>query len=154
MVKYRFLTDEELAELETEFKQFLISNGLHDDEWRLMNTSAPEKAQKVVGLFSDLILDKVFSQTKYLYHHSNDKIKVFSFTEKKAVMIGLDYEGSGFIPEEEQVEFIKSNLSDFKIYSASKEYPNENRNAEVYSLVKNGAEKVDSTWFEFLSSLK
>ena len=118
MVKYRFLTDDELIALEVEFKQFLITNGLHDDEWRVLNKDYPKKAEEVVGLFSDLILDKVFTQTKYLMHHSNDKIKVFYFTTSKAIMIGLDFEGEDVIPEEGLMSFIKSNLSKFKIYTS------------------------------------
>ena len=54
MVKYRFLTDDELIALEVEFKQFLITNGLHDDEWRVLNKDYPKKAEEVVGLFRDL----------------------------------------------------------------------------------------------------
>jgi hypothetical protein len=153
MVKYRFLTDQELSELEAEFKQFVITNGLHDDEWRSLNENAPESAKEVVGMFSDLILDKVFSQTKYLMHHSNDKIKVFQFTTTKAIMIGLDFEGEEVIPEEGLMDFISANVSKFNIYTASKDYIEDLRNKEIYALVRNGAEKVDENWFEFLSKL-
>ena len=154
MVKYRFLTDEELKELEAEFKQFMISNGLHDDEWRAINKNTPEKAKEVVGMFSDLILEKVFSQTKYLLHHSNDKIKVFYFTAEKALMIGLDFEGEEVILQDGLVDFVKANIEKLKIYTASKSYESANRNNEVFALVKNGAEKVDEYWFDFLSKLK
>ncbi len=153
MVKYRFLTDAELSELEAEFKQFVITNGLHDDEWRALNKNNPEKAKEVVGMFSDLILDKVFSQAKYLMHHSNDKIKVFHFTSSKAIMIGLDFEGDEVIPEDDLMDFITDNVSKFKIYSASKNYEEDVRNTEIYALVRNGAEKVDEKWFDFLSKL-
>ena len=153
MVKYRFLTDEELIELEVEFKQFLITNGLHDDEWRTLNRDNPTKAKEVVGMFSDVILDKVFTQTKYLHHHSNDKIKIFHFTASKAVMIGLDFEGENFIPEEGLMDFIGNNISKFKIYKASKDYDKDLRNKEIYALVRNGAGKVDEKWFRFFSEL-
>jgi hypothetical protein len=36
-MKYRCLTDDELKELETEFKHFLISNGVHTEEWEQLN---------------------------------------------------------------------------------------------------------------------
>ena len=153
MVRYRFLTDEELIELEVEFKQFLITNGLHDDQWRALNINHPTKAKEVVGMFSDVILDKVFSQTKYLLHHSNDKIKIFNFTASKAIMIGLDFEGKKFIPEKGLMDFIRNNISKFKIYKASKDYDKVLRNKEIYALVRNGAEKVDEKWFDFFSEL-
>ena len=44
MLKYRLLTDDELKELEHEFKQFLIVNEIYDEEWRKLNA---EKSKKV-----------------------------------------------------------------------------------------------------------
>ena len=64
MVKYRYLTDQELQEFEEEFKHFLIANGLHAEEWEKLNNEDPDKAIEVVGLFSNLILDKVYSFAK------------------------------------------------------------------------------------------
>lgn len=149
-MKYRFLTDEELSSLEDEFKQFLITNHLYAEEWEELNKTNPEKAKDVVGMFSDLVLDKVYSKTSFLLHHSADKLKVFSFQEEMALMIGFDYLGKGVIPEEKILEFIQENFDQFEVYSASKKYTKENRNIEVYKLVKSGAVKVESEFFSVL----
>jgi len=68
-------------------------------------------------------------------------------------MIGLDFEGEKFIPEEGLMDFIRDNISKFKIYKASKVYDKDLRNKEIYALVRNGAEKVDEKWFKFFSEL-
>ena len=41
-MKYRCLTDEELKELEPEFKQFLIVNHVHAEEWEELNKKGDE----------------------------------------------------------------------------------------------------------------
>lgn len=153
MVKYRFLSNDELSGLEEELKQFLITNQLYAEEWEKLNKENPEKAKEVIGLFSNMILDKVYEKTKYLLHLSEKKIKAFFFTEEKAIMIGLDYAGGDSIPKEDTMTFIQNNLSDFKIYSANKAFAKEERNQEVYNLVKVGAEKVDEIWFDFFKKL-
>lgn len=154
MPKYRFLTTEELAELENEFKQFLITNHLYDEEWAELNKANPEKAIEVAGLFSDLVLDKVFESTKYLMHYSPKKLKFFLFQEKLAILIGLDYEGELEIPENDIFSFIKNNISDFYHFTGSKSFKKEDRNQEIYGLVKAGAQKIDQELFDFVQKLK
>lgn len=152
-MKYRFLSDEELSSLEDEFKQFLITNHLYAEEWEELNKTNPEKARDVVGMFSDLVLEKVYSKTKCLLHHSANKLKVFSFQDEMALLIGLDYSGEGIIPEDGLLEFIQERKNDFEVFSASKKFTKENRNSEVYSLVKNGAVKIEPDFFSVLSKL-
>ena len=50
-MKYRILTDEELAPLADEFKHFLIVNGVHTEEWVRINSNSPQKAEVVVTEF-------------------------------------------------------------------------------------------------------
>ena len=83
MVKYRFLTDEELKEFDEEFKHFLIANGLHAEEWKAMNEKDPDRAIEVVGLFSDLILDKVYDKTEYILHQNPTSLRAFKFYKEK-----------------------------------------------------------------------
>jgi hypothetical protein len=69
-MKYRILSDEELAHLEDDFKQFLIVSEVHDDEWREMNKKDSEKALSLVRLFSDTVLQKVYEKVKFIEHRS------------------------------------------------------------------------------------
>ena len=54
-MKYRILTMEELEVFEEDFKQFLIVNGVHTEEWEEMNKSDKDNAVKMVELGVDRI---------------------------------------------------------------------------------------------------
>ncbi len=154
MVKYRYLTDEELKEFEEEFKHFLIANGLHAEEWEKLNDEDPDKAIEVVGLFSNLIFDKVYDKTKFIVHVDNKVLKAFKFYEDKALLIGVDYKGKLNFPNENILEFINENASEMLIYSTSKSFPKEKRNDEMHFLVKLGSNFSDGKIFNFLSQIK
>jgi len=154
MAKYRFLSDEELKELEEEFKHFLITNGLHTEEWEEMNKNEPNKAIDIVGLFSDLVLEKVYDKTDYLLHIGAKDLKAFKFLKEKVVLLGIEYKGEGTIPLENTLEFIAENASDMLIFSTGKSFTEEIRNKEVHFLVQSGAFVSDSLIFDFLKEIK
>jgi len=154
MVKYRYLTDEELKEFEEEFKHFLIANGLHSEEWERLNNEDADKAIEVVGLFSNLILDKVYDNVKFVVHIGQKALKAFKFYNDKAILIGVDYKGEYDFPEENILRFISENASEMDIYSTSKSFPKEKRNQEVHFLVKLGSNMSDGKIFDFLSQIK
>ena len=88
-MKYRILSDEELAHLEDDFKQFLIVNEVHDDEWREMNKKDSEKALSLVRLFSDTVLQKVYEKVKFIEHRSPNACMVFQLGEDKMDLISI-----------------------------------------------------------------
>ena len=79
MLKFRSLTPQELSELETEFKHFLVINELYDAEWRQLATDNPAKAQEFIDLFANIVLEKAYNQMPGLLQIGNDFITVFDF---------------------------------------------------------------------------
>jgi len=154
MVKYRFLTDEELKEFDEEFKHFLIANGLHAEEWKEMNEKDPDRAIEVVGLFSDLILDKVYDKTEYILHHNPTSLRAFKFYKEKAVLLGIDYKGDKEIPDEGILEFISNNAKEMLIYASNKSFKEMDRNKEIHYLIKYGAFVTDEKLYNFLAEIK
>jgi hypothetical protein len=92
-MKYRILSDEELAHLEDDFKQFLIVNEVHDDEWREMNKKDSEKALSLVRLFSDTVLQKVYEKVNFIEHRSPNACMVFKLGEDKMDLISIASSG-------------------------------------------------------------
>ena len=82
MLKFRALTAAELAELEIEFKQFLIVNELYDAEWRELASKNPQKAQEFIDTFANIVLEKVYNQRPGLLHIGLDFITVFDFQDE------------------------------------------------------------------------
>ena len=88
-MKYRILTNEELAPLAEDFKHFLIVNGVHTEEWIRINSNAPEKAAELVEIFSDTVLQKVYETITHLEFRSPDSCIVFHFAPEKVALISI-----------------------------------------------------------------
>lgn len=152
MVKYRRLTLEELKELELEFKQFLITHSIYDQEWREINKDQPEKAQDLVDLFSDLVLEKAYSQVSYLQRISAHEMDSFFFNEKNATWIALRAKSQeiNFLSETWK-ENILGNLQQLECFSADKII--ENKPQEIFRLLNQGCVLGDETLHNSLKAL-
>ena len=66
MAKYRLLTIEELQEMEKEFVDYLILNGIYSDDWVSLKNDDPDKVQKIIHLFSDVVFENIMRKTQFL----------------------------------------------------------------------------------------
>ena len=139
-MKYRILSDEELTHFSEELKQFLIVNGVHKEEWELMNNTHPEKARELVGLFSDTILQRVYENLKYLEFRSEDSCMVFYLGKDNIHLISLQKKGSTSITlssPEGIHDALVNYPGEISFFKNSKTY-NGDREAEVHRLVEQG----------------
>jgi len=93
-MRFRRLTNEELETLEEDFVQFLASNHITAKEWVGLKEKNQEKVEELIGLFSDIVLEKVFSKIDCLQHRTKDTIRVFYCQEDKITMTGLQISDS------------------------------------------------------------
>ncbi len=96
-MRFRVLTDEELSHFEEDLKGFLIINGVHHEEWLAMNQNAPEKALALVELFSDIVLEKVYTKIHYLEHRSKDSLLVFYVQDQSMEMVSFFKKQEGLV---------------------------------------------------------
>lgn len=145
-MKYRSLSDEELKELETEFKHFLITNNVYTEEWEELNKKNDKRVQELVGLFSDVVLSKALKNIKYLEHVTTSDIKAFGCLENEMILIGIT-------SSNKELDFIKSPLADFNddlnIFKTSKVY-SKDREEEVFQLLESGCSIIDEERFKKL----
>lgn len=145
-MKYRILTDEELNELEEEFKYFLITNNVYTEEWEKLNELKDKKVQELVEMFSDIVLDKALKNIKYLEHTTPQDLKSFKCEEDKMTLIGI-------ASKNQQLDFTKDSLADYKeeldIFKTSKPY-HKNRELEVFDLLQSGCTLIDEERFKKL----
>jgi hypothetical protein len=143
-MKYRSLTDEELKELEEEFKHFLISNNVYTEEWEELNASKDEKVQQLIEMFSDIVLDKALKNIKYLEHVTAQDIKSFKCDDSQMVLIGITSKNKA-------IDFTKDKLDDFSadldIFKANKSYSKQ-REIEVFELLESGCSIIDEERFK------
>ncbi len=145
-MKYRSLTNEELKELETEFKHFLITNNVYTEEWEELNKKNDNRVQELVEMFSDIVLDKALKNIKYLEHITATDIKAFGCFENEMVLIGIT-------SSNKTLDFTKNSLAEFKeelnIFKTSKPYSNQ-RELEVFQLLETGCSIIDEDRFKKL----
>jgi hypothetical protein len=88
-MKYRMLTNEELAPLDDDLKAFLIVNGVHSEEWARINADEPEKAKSIVGSFSDAVLQIVYEKLEFLEFRSAESCMLFRFGKDMLELISV-----------------------------------------------------------------
>jgi len=146
-MKYRRLSSEELGELEKEFIDFLIVNGVTADTWVDLKAKNNEKANSIIDSFSDIIFEGILRKVKYLEFVTPKSIKSFQCLASEIVLVGLDSEGDS------KIDFTKndwmSDIDNVKIYNSSKQYK-ESREIELFNMIQKGASISDGELFKKL----
>jgi len=159
-MKYRRLTNDELADLEQEFVRFLAANTITADDWEALKQESPEKVEQLISLFSDIVFDKTLSKAEYLEHKTPRDIKTFHFQGSKVVMNGIQVDGaSNFdftrdMAPEQMLGQLKLSNARLQLYSAEKRYV-KSREREMFEMMESGALiSRDGALFKVLEGLK
>ena len=65
-LKYKRLSIEQLKELEKEFVDFLVVNGILAEDWLKLKETDPDKAEQMVDLFSDVVFEGILRKTDFI----------------------------------------------------------------------------------------
>ncbi|MCB0580114.1 MAG: hypothetical protein KDD10_12500 [Phaeodactylibacter sp.] len=159
-MKYRRLRQDEMESLEKEFVRFLASNQVTADEWEKLKAEEPEKTEKLIGIFSDIVFEKVIGDVQYLEFKTPKDVKTFHLQEDRIVMNGLLVEGNTSFdftqqqsPQQmlQQIQLAGARL---KLYTAEKAY-SRSRDMEIFEMMENGALiSRDGSLFRTLEGLK
>lgn len=145
-MKYRCLTDDELKELEDEFKQFLIVNEVYNEEWEELNTKKDVRVGQLVEMFSDIVLEKALKNVKCLEYITKTDIKAFKCDTDQMTLIGI-------VATNDSVDFTTDALSDLgdqlSIFKVDKPYAKE-REKEIFDLLESGCSVIDEKRFSKL----
>lgn len=75
-MKYTRLSLQDLQDLEKEFVEFLVLNGIAADEWERLKKVDTDKVEQVIDHFSDVIWEGVLRKTEMVEHRRADKLTV------------------------------------------------------------------------------
>lgn len=152
MTKYRLLTIDELKELEKEFINYLILNGLTADDWEKIKNEAPDKAQNFIEQFSDLVFERIITKVEYLEQRTPKELKTFQCLKDKIVLVGM-YAEADSEADFTNAEYIRTaavNPPDsLKVYTTEKTYT-QDREKEIFDLVQSGCLISDGRLFKAL----
>jgi len=139
-MKYRQLTTEQLNEMHEEFSLFLASQKIDADKWQEIKDTKPEVVEEEINIFSDLVWEKVLSNTKYLTNFTQNSLNLFRCDAEniQRIVIKCDKESFDFSKKEDYSWFI-NNSKDKSItfFKGQKTYFKE-KNIEIFELIEKG----------------
>lgn len=160
VMKYRRLQPEELAELEKDFVHFLVANGIPGPDWEKMKETEPAKAEGLIDLFSDIIIEKTLDKIEYLEFKMPKDIQTFHCLPDKIILNGLRIDGESQIDftasqdPQEMATLLNGSAAKLQLYTAQKDY-HPSRNAELFQMLEGGAMiSRDGAMFKTLEGLK
>ncbi|MEQ8715406.1 MAG: DUF6495 family protein [Cyclobacteriaceae bacterium] len=153
-MKYRLLTIAELEELEKEFVDYLVVNGITADDWMKMKAEEVEKADQIIELFSDVVFEGVMRKVKFLDVVTPKSIKTFQCLSDRMVLVGLDAgEHSSIDFTAQSLAAVQEKAADqLSVYTSEKTY-SKDRELELFDMTQRGATISDGTYFKALCLL-
>lgn len=153
-MKYRRLTKEEFEELHEEFIMFLSANTITGEDWKVIVSETPEKAEELMDMFSDIAFDKVLGQNEYVERITETEFMSARFSDDSAEMILLRSVSGQPLPTNWEAAEMKKALDDkaFELFTGVKKY-NLLREQEMFQLIQQGASFSKGENFAKLKSL-
>ena len=90
MAKYRVLSIAELEEMEKEFIDYLVLNGIAANDWQKLKKSKPKNAEEIIELFSDVVFETIMRKTHYLEKRGEKEMRVLQCLNDKFVLVGIN----------------------------------------------------------------
>lgn len=139
-MKYRTLTDDELAHFEPDLKAFLIINGVDGSIWEKINQEDPEKARALVDLFSDQVLQTIYERIEYLEHRSQQSLLVFQVQKMDIQLIAIHTQNPqiNLSTTDGIHSALVEHLNDLEFFQSHKRMEKE-REIEIHQLLEQGA---------------
>lgn len=152
-MQYKYLTHEELQHLEEELLQFLIVNGIDGSTWNEMNVHEPEKAVKLVGLFSDLVWQRSLEKVKYGELSFQNQFLIFHFADHEIHLIGLRNTCSNQPQSfDAWIKLLQESPNNIELIHQVKTYKVQ-REKEIFEMMNNGLLLSEPDKFIFLQNL-
>ncbi len=154
-MKYIRLTKEQLEELHPEFSRFLASQSIDKTEWDTIKAEKPEVAEQEIDVFSDLVWEGVLEQADWLEHYSKNHIFLFKMNKENMESIIIHAHGApvDFLTEE-GLMWLNENIFAKEVNVTRGQKPfGEDRNAEIFSLMQQGATLSDGTLYKQLEDM-
>jgi Family of unknown function (DUF6495) len=154
-MKYRLLSLEELAALEQDFVRFLASQSIPGSDWEKIKSYQPQRREELLGLFSDLVLERALNNIEYIEFRTPNDLKTFFYDQEMAYLQGVSIENPSidFTKKVDIQAILKDKKNKIHTYKLSKSYQQE-RNVELFALLQQGALVSDGVLYRVLMELK
>jgi hypothetical protein len=149
---FRRLNNDELNALEKPFINFLVANTITGDDWAKMKTQEPERASKMVDIFSDFIFEERLKKVEFIQHQEPKELRLFKCAEDKMLLIGLQVAADSTIDFTLATDLAKIGIDTkgINIYRAEKKYAR-GREREIFEMLENGCRISEGNLFKVLA---
>ena len=156
-MKYRRLEEVELNELKKEFIDFLVSNTVTADDWVFIKENEPLKAEQLIVLFSDMVLDRALEKIEYLELREPKSLMLFHCGKEEMILLGISVsEGVevDFTDDAQLAKLADGNFKEgeFKVFKSTKKYEG-TRELEVFNLTEQACMITDDALFNLVKGL-
>lgn len=152
MSEYRVLSLEELQEMENEFVNYLVVNGIAAEDWEQMKYEEPAKAERLIELFSDMVFETIMRNVQFLEYREKKELITFQCLGDKLVLVGMKAEGDSEADFTSQ-EYIKKAMVNppegLKVYTSEKKYQKK-REIEIFEMTQRGCFITEGNLFKTL----
>lgn len=152
MAKYRILSLSELKELEKEFIDYLVINGITAEDWEKIKKENPPQAERILELFSDVIFESIMRKVQYLEFREEKEIKTFQCLNEKIVLVAISAHSdkqADFTDPEYISKAMANPPETLKVYTTEKKYLKP-REQELFEMTEAGATISDGNLFKAL----
>lgn len=149
-MKYRQLTTEQLNEMHEEFALFLASQKIDAKKWQEIKDTKPEVVEDEINIFSDLVWEKVLTNTKYLTNLSKKNINLFRCDAEHIhrIVIKCSKENFDFSTKEDYQWFINNSKDKSLSYFKGQKAYFKEKNLEIFDLIEKGCMISKSDLYE------
>ena len=158
-MKYRVLSAEELEPLKDDFINFLSANTITGEDWAKIKADKPEEAEKLVGIFSDIVWERSLEKIKFLEHRDEKYLKVFLCGEEKINMVGFSVHAENapsLLAEETFAKLgsgeLKFSVLNAEFYASEKDY-DVSRSSEMFKMMEAGCSPCEEAYYYGIKSL-
>jgi hypothetical protein len=153
-MKYRMLAKEEMQIFDEDFKHFLITTGVSNEEWIELNKSNIPKATELVELFSDTVLQKVYEKIQFIEFRSQDSCIVFNCLKENMELISLNRKGEGIdLSTPEKIhDALLNHAEKLTCFKTKKDYTS-SREQEIHQLIEQGCFNSSKDFWNALEKL-
>lgn len=154
MAKYRSLTTDELEALEPEFVKYLVANGIAAEDWEKLKSEDLDAAERIVDLFSDVVMEGVLRKTTYVEFYSKQQVLAFKFSEDTVSMISMasSHVDADFT-DAEYIAFATANPPEDLTITRQTKSLVKSRSEEMWDLLQQGCTVSEGKLYEALESV-
>ncbi len=150
MAKYRILSTEELKHFEPEFINYLVVNGITAEDWEKMKREEPEKAGKIVDLFSDVIMEGVLRKVNFVEIRRKGYIQSIQFMSEAMRMVAISCKDKQIdLQLLDPSTITPASVQKFEMHQGEKKY-DQSRESIIFDYVQKGYVVTDGQLFKAL----